>query len=124
MESKKRPYETKTASISIHFEEIQAARGGGIYKEGGDIKIINVNSTTNAEFDEVFKKVIPNFVILQSPNGYTMVQVHKVKNEKTPHNTAASPFRPRRKKLQKSGKKVSKKSGKVRKNKKSKKSRN
>lgn len=36
----------------------------------------------------------------------------------------ASPFRPRRKKLQKSGKKVSKKSGKVRKNKKSKKLRN
>ena len=37
---------------------------------------------------------------------------------------AASPFRPRRKKITKSGKKVSKKSGKVRKNQKSKKSRN
>ena len=124
MESEKRPYETKTASIC--FEEMQMARQGGIYQGPNIDKVIKVNSTQKAEFEEVFEglfklKEIPQFVILQSPNGYTLVQVNVVKNEeKTQGNTAASPFRPRRKKLQKSGKK----SGKVRKNKKSKKSRN
>ena len=123
MESEKRPYETKTASISIYFEELMATRQGGTYK--GPLNVIKVKSTQKAEFEEVFEGLfklgeIPKAVILQSANGYTAVQVKLAKNEKKPGDAAASPFRPRRKKLQKSGKK----SGKVRKNKKSKKSRN
>jgi len=109
MESKK-PYETKTASIpvSIYFEQLQITTQSGTYKGENIDKVIQVVSTRTAQFDEVFKGLveiihkigkIPNFVILQSPNGYTQVVVRQAfKNEEKPPGDAlaSSPFRPRR----------------------------
>jgi hypothetical protein len=123
----KKPYETKTASISasISFEQIHTL--SGTYKGQHTDNVIQVDSTQNAQFDKVFEGLleiirkigkIPDFVLLQSPNGHTMVKVRLVLDDT---KDASSPFRPRRKKLSKSGKKVGKKSGKksskVRKNK-------
>ena len=139
-EFKKAPYETKTASIyfeqswlSIYFEQRLSGYQAGIYEEKYHIdKVIKVDNTQTAEFDEVFDGLleiifktgkIPCFVILQSASSYSTVYVHVAENKED--NAVASPFRPRRKKLSKSGKKVGKKSdkksGKVRKNKRSKK---
>jgi hypothetical protein len=127
----KKPYETKTASI--YFEQIQITTQGGTYKGEHIDKVIKVDSTQKAQFDKVFEGLleiihkigkIPNFVILQSPNGYTMVVVRLAfKNEEKPPGDAlaSSPFRPRRRDSPKRGKKVDKKSGKLRKNKRSKK---
>jgi hypothetical protein len=126
----KKPYETKTASI--YFEQIQVSTQAGTYKGEHIDKVIKVDSTQKAQFDIVFEGLleiihkigkIPNFVILQSPNGYTMVVVRVVKNEEKPPGdaVASSPFRPHRKESPKRCKKVAKKSGKLRKNKRSKK---
>ena len=120
----KNPYETKTASI--YFEQNHETMSG-TYKGQYTNIVIQVDSTQNVQFNEVFEGLlaiirkigkIPDFVLLQSPNGYTMVGVHLVFDDT---KGASSPFRPLRKKLSKSGKKVgkksNKKSGKVRKNK-------
>ena len=131
----KTPYETKTASIpvSIYFEQVEATIQNGTYKGDYENIVIKVDSTQRAQFDKVFEGLleiihkigkIPDYVLLQSPNAYTMVAVRLAfKNEQKPSGDthASSPFRPRRRDSQKRGKKVDKKSGKVRKNKRSKK---
>ena len=131
----------------MDYYETNIIEGGNgeIPKKYNNIEIYEVDSIGNANTSQILKLLITTkrFFILKSKNGWQYMTIQFipsdvsafVKEKTTPvfasveeleatRNLAASPFRPRRKKLQKSGKKVSKKSGKVRKNKKSKKLRN
>jgi hypothetical protein len=82
--SDKKFFTTDTKTVNITFEKMTNTEG----KYEGKHKVIHVtSSTTKVDSNEILDGLIPNVVIVQSPNDFSMFGITK---------TVVSQFRPRR----------------------------
>jgi hypothetical protein len=79
--SNKKFFTTDTKTVNITFEYMNKMAGN--YK--GQHKVIHV--TSKVDFNKILDELIPNVVIVQSPNDFSMFGITK---------TFVSQFRPRR----------------------------
>ena len=91
--SDKKFFTTDTKTVNITFEKMTNTEG----KYEGKHKVIHV--TSKVDSNKILDELIPNVVIVQSPNDFSMFGITK---------TVVSQFRPRRKESPKSGSKLKK----------------